>query len=174
MKIRATCLTPLTFTVVLFLGTNAEAQKIKMPREGTLEWEFSLAAPVDMPVATKELTLAHYVSRGNIKAIPEGGPFDRQSGTCWGTFVINGGKAEEMGFCEVVDLDSDKWYIHYHGNPEGTGGTYSAVYGTGKYAGMVMNAEYHYPVNPWPVTVTATGTILNNRVWNKGTYKLAQ
>ena len=170
MKIRATCMTLLTFAVVLLFGTNAEAQTVKMPKEGTLEWEYSLVNQPDMPVATKELTLMHYVSRGNIKAIPEGGPFDRQSATCWGTFVIIGGKAEEMGFCEIVDLDADKWYLHYHGNPEGTGGTYSAVHGTGKYAGMVQNAEFRYPANPWP----ATGNIIHSRVWNKGTYKLAQ
>src|SRR5205823_3590368 len=114
-------MTLLTFAVVLLLGTDAEAQKVKMPKEGTFEWEFSLAAPADMPVATKELTLMHYVSRGNIKAIPEGGPFDRQSGTCWGTMVMN-------------------------------------------------NYEYRYPTSPWP----ATGNILHNRVWSKGTYKLAQ
>src|SRR5438093_12317826 len=72
MKIKAPRMTLLPFAVVLLLGTEAEAQKVKMPKEGTFEWEFSLAAPADMPVATKELTLMHYVSRGNIKAIPEG------------------------------------------------------------------------------------------------------
>jgi len=35
---------------------------------------------------------------------------------------------------------------------------------------MVQNAEFRYPANPWP----ATGNIIHSRVWNKGTYKLAQ
>jgi hypothetical protein len=84
--------------------------------------------------------------------------------------VTTGGKTEEMGVCEIVDLDADKWYIHYHGNPEGTGGTYTAVYGTGKYAGLVVNAEYRYPANPWPLV----GNTIYACVHNKGTYKLAQ
>src|SRR5262245_48205915 len=58
-----------------------------------------------------------------------------------------------MGGCEIVDLDGDKWYIHYHGNLEGTGGTYTAVYGTGKYAGLVVpNTVTQRIPGPWSGT----------------------
>ena len=57
MKIRAACVTLLTFAVVLFLAANAEALKAEMPKEGTLEWDYCGADPVIMPVATKDLML---------------------------------------------------------------------------------------------------------------------
>jgi hypothetical protein len=168
MKTRTVCLTVLTLALMLSLGASAQAQKVKMPREGAFELDYCWAGKMTTPIATKELTILHYSIPGNLKAIPPGGPFDQQSMTCWGTWVNVGGKAEEMGACEAVDQDGDKWYVTYNGNPDGASGTFSAVYGTAKYGGMAMDGQY--VVKLWPMT----GDIGHACNPLKGTYKLAQ
>ena len=71
--------------------------------------------------------------------------------------------------CELTDLDGDKWWMDYRGNPDGKGGTYTSAYGTGKYDGMTLRGEYHID-NDW-------GSISKEVSFqgcnpNKGTYKL--
>jgi hypothetical protein len=88
--------------------------------------------------------------------------------TCWGVWIHVGGKAEEMGRCETVDQDADKWHAHYHGNPDGASGTFSTVHGTGKYVGMALTGQY--AVKLWPMT----GDVSHGCNAIKGAYKLGR
>jgi hypothetical protein len=168
MKARVFGLTMLIIGFMLPLGAHAEAPKVKLPPDGAFEWDYCWSSKMNVPIATKELTILNYALPGTIKATSRGGAFDQQSVTCWGTLVNAGGKVEEMGACEAVDEDGDKWYSHYHGNPDGASGTFSALHGTGKYVGMALKGEYL--VRLWPMT----GDIAHACNPGKGTYKLAQ
>lgn len=154
---------------VTLLGAYAEAQqsKVQMLKEGTVELLFCGVSSVTVPLTSKELTFGQYVSDANVMTIPAGGPFDRQSARCWGAFGNVMDKSQENGFCEVVDQDGDKWYPEFHGNPQGTGGTFTVPYGTGKYAGMTMHAEYRLDL--WP---RGTGNTVHFCNLNKWSYKL--
>jgi hypothetical protein len=155
---------------VTLLRVNADGadQKVKMPKEGAVEYDFCFAGPGVIPVATKEFTGLTYTIAAEIRTTPPGGPFDQQSSRCWGVWKNVGGKVESTGFCEVVDQDGDKWYSDTHGNTEGTAGTFSVPYGTGKYAGMVMSGEWREL--PYPMTAD----IIHGCPPAKATYKLAK
>jgi len=102
-----------------------------------------------------------------LNAVPPGGPFDRQAARCWGTLGIVGGKASHLGYCELVDMDGDKWLMEYHGKQDNSGGVYTAVQGSGKYAGMTVNGEYKLDFYPGLGSDGYSGCH-----HNKGTYKL--
>ena len=67
---------------------------------------------------------------------------------CYGLYTNLNGKQAETGLCELTDLDGDKWWMDYHGNADGAGGTYTAAGGTGKYDGMTLRGEYRLD-NAW-------------------------
>lgn len=152
--------------IVAFSGT---ALAVDMPKEGSFAFDLCGVVQLEGGIQGKQLSIVHYVLLVNTRTEPAGGPFDRQSARCWGTAGTVAGKSQELGYCEAVDQDGDKWYTKYQGNTEGTGGTYTAVHGTGKYAGMTLNGEYRFEY--WPSTSSDTAHICNP---NKGTYKLAQ
>lgn len=54
-----------------------------------------------------------------------------------------------------------------HGNTEGTGGTYTAPYGTGRYEGIVPSGEWRTAL--WPAALPSTAQGCNP---NRGTYRL--
>jgi hypothetical protein len=89
--------------------------------------------------------VSHYKVVANIRTDPPGKPFDRQSAFCCGTFASLNGRNQDFGICEATDADGDVWWLEYHGNPDGAGGTYTSPYGTGKYEGMTVKAH------TWPI-----------------------
>jgi hypothetical protein len=74
---------------------------------------------------------------------------------------------QDFGVCEATDQDGDTWYLEYHGNPDGAGGTYTAPHGTGKYEGMSLKGQY--VLEFWP---SALKDGFQGCFHNKGTYKL--
>lgn len=155
--------------IVFVMAFGGAAFGADMPKAGSFKFDFCFVGQGETLTVDKHFTVMHYTANTSLRTEPAGGPFDRQSGRCWGTLGSVAGKSQEFGYCEVVDQDKDRWYLEYHGNAEGTGGTYTAVHGTGKYAGMTLNGEYSYKL--WPTTSPNTIQGCNP---NKGTYKLAQ
>jgi hypothetical protein len=152
---------------LLVAGAAEAGGAVQMPKEGSYEFQFCYIGRPVVPIAVEQLTVVHYSVEANILTEPAGRPFDRQSARCWGVDGVVKGKSEHFGFCEIVDQDGDKWYMEYHGNPEDTGGTYTAPYGTGKYQGMSLNGAYQ--AAQWPAASSATVHGCNP---NTGTYTL--
>ena len=161
-----------TVAVVVVCAISAHsgtALAVEMPKEGSFEFDLCGVVLLEGGVQSDQLSVVHYSLIVNTLTEPAGRPFDQQSVRCWSTAGTVAGKAQEVGYCEAVDQDGERWYAEYHGNVEGTGGSYTAVHGTGKYAGMTLNGEYSFKY--WPSTSSDTAHICNP---NKGTYKLAQ
>jgi len=146
---------------------NAMAGKVNIPKEGSYEFVFCVADQAKTLTAEDKVFVSHYEGIANVRTDPPGRPFDRTSAVCYGTYAKLNGKEQGFGVCEVIDLDSDKWWMEYHDSPAGGGGTYTAVHGTGKYDGMTLKGEYR--VEFWPTSKDAAFQMCNA---NKGTYKL--
>lgn len=145
----------------------AVAGKVKMPKEGPFAFDFcAVGSGQDISLGDK-VTVSSYRNVANIRTDPAGGPFDRTGATCLGTFASVDGKMQDFGVCELSDMDGDKWFLEYHGNADGAGGTYTAAYGTGKYQGMTLNGEY--VLDFWPAAIKGG---FQGCFHNKGTYKL--
>jgi hypothetical protein len=154
--------------VGMLVSATAIASKVNMPREGNYEFDFcTVAQGKSMSVGEKYFVSGYHIV-ANVKTDPPGKPFDRSSARCYGTYMILNGKSQDLGICEVVDQDGDKWWMEYHGNVEGNGGTYTAATGSGKYEGMSIKGEYH--LEGWPTT--APDAAFQGCNHNKGTYKL--
>lgn len=153
--------------VLALVAGNAAAGKVNMPKEGEYEFMFCVVDQAKTMSEGDNVFVSHYRGIGNVTTEPRGKPFDRTSATCYGIFTNLNGQKQGFGVCEVVDLDGDKWWMEYHGNPDGTGGTYTSAHGTGKYAGMTLRGEYR--VEFWPTSKDAGYQICNP---NRGTYKL--
>jgi hypothetical protein len=151
----------------ILVPTGASAGKVNMPREGNYELKFCTVGEGVVPVANDQAYVTHYQGVALLNAQPSGGPFDRQAARCWGTLGIIKGRALHIGYCEVVDEDGDKWLMEYQGRQDNSGGTYTAVQGTGKYDGMALKGEYKLDFYPG---VTANG--YSGCHHNKGSYKL--
>lgn len=141
-------LIPCIACVAALVSAGAAAQKPTMPREGPYELKFCTVGSGTTIIANDKAYASHYSGVALLNALPAGGPFDRQAARCWGTLGIIGGKAAHLGYCEMVDTDGDKWLMEYHGKEDNTGGTYTAVHGTGKYAGMTLAGEYKLDFYP--------------------------
>jgi hypothetical protein len=130
------------------VAAAAQAGKISMAKEGPYELKFCTVGSGATIVATDKAYASHYTGVALLNAVPTGGPFDRQAAKCWGTIGIIGGKASHLGYCEMVDMEGDKWLMEYHGKEDNSGGTYTAVLGTGKYDGMTLKGEYKLDFYP--------------------------
>lgn len=155
------------FLVGAILAAPAIAGKVSMPKEGAYELRFCTIGSGTTIMANDQVYATHYSGAAVLNAVPPGGPFDRQAAKCWGTLGIVGGKASHLGYCELVDMDGDKWLMEYHGRQDNSGGVYTSVQGTGKYAGMALNGEYKLDFYPG---LGADG--YSGCHHNKGTYKL--
>ncbi len=153
--------------VVAFVTGSAFAGKVNLPREGTFEFDFCLAGESKTLTGGDKVFVSHYHNIANLRTEPAGKPFDRVSSLCYGTFANLNGRPQDFGVCELTDQDGDKWWMEYHGGSDGTGGTYTAVHGTGKYEGMTVKGQYI--LDFWP-SATKDGFQACNH--NKGTYKL--
>lgn len=145
----------------------AWAGKISMAKEGGYELRFCTVGSGTVITANEQVFAMQYSGVALLSTQPPGGAFDRQSAKCWGTLGIVRGKADHLGYCEMVDMDGDKWLMEYHGAADSSGGTYTAVSGTGKYEGMTLKGEYRIDGYPALGADGYAGCHLN-----KGTYKL--
>ncbi len=154
---------------VALVSGAAEAGKVNIPKEGSYEFEFCVIGSGKTFSAGDKLFVISYVGDANLKSTPAGRAFDRMGARCYGVYSNINGRQQEVGICELTDLDGDKWWMDYHGNPDGAGGTYIAAHGTGKYDGMTLRGEYRID-NAWG----SSSKELNFQGCNpnKGTYKL--
>jgi hypothetical protein len=154
------------FTMALAAGPAA-AGKVNMSKEGTFELKFCTVGSGTTIAATDQAYVSHYSGTAVLNSLQVGGAFDRQAAKCWGTLGIVKGKASHLGYCDLVDMDGDKWLMEYHGTADNSGGTYTAVVGTGKYEGMTLKGEYKLDFYPGLGPDAYSGCH-----HNKGTYKL--
>lgn len=145
----------------------AHAAKMNMPKEGPYELRFCTIGQGGGATATEQASVYHYSGVATLSATVPGAAFDRQSARCWGTLGVVNGKASHLGYCEMVDADGDKWLMAYRGREDNSGGTYTAVSGTGKYDGMTLEGQYD--LDSWP-GLSADGYAGCHK--NKGRYKL--
>lgn len=147
---------------------NALSAKVNMPKEGTYEFDFCVIGHSKVLVEGDNVLVVHYEGTSNLRTEPAGRPFDRMASRCLGLYTKLNGRHQETGVCEQTDQDGDKWWMDYHGNSEGSGGTYISAHGTGKYEGMTLKGEYR--IDSWPVAAKDIAFQGCNK--NKGTYKL--
>lgn len=157
-------------SVAMIVGAGATmAGKVNMAREGNYAFDFCPIGQAKTFSNGDKLFHMQYDLNALLRTNPPGGAFDRMGARCLGLYSNLNGKQAETGVCELTDLDGDKWWMDYHGNPEGGGGTYTAASGTGKYDGMVLKGEYHID-NNWGSPGKEVAFLGCNP--NKGTYKL--
>ena len=145
----------------------AWAGKVSMPTEGAFQFKFCTVGGGVTIAATDQVYASHYSGTATLSTQPSGGAFDRQTARCWGTIGIVKGKGSHLGYCEMVDMDGDKWLMEYVGSADNAGGTYVAALGTGKYDGMALKGEYKLDFYPGLSPDGYAGCHSN-----KGTYKL--
>ena len=155
---------------VVHLSDVAHAAKANMPKEGTYEFEFCMIGHGKTSSSGSDVFVISYDLDANLKTTPPGRPFDRVGARCYGVYTNLNGRQNETGVCELTDLDGDKWWMDYHGNPDGAGGTYVSAHGTGKYEGMTLKGEYRID-NNWG-NGNQGEVAFRGCNPNKGTYKL--
>ena len=157
-------------SVAMIVGAGVTmAGKVNMPREGNYAFDFCPIGQARTLSNGDKLLHMQYDLNALLRTNPPGGAFDRMGARCLGLYSNLNGKQAETGVCELTDLDGDKWWMDYHGNPEGGGGTYTAASGTGKYDGMVIKGEYRVD-NNWGSPGKEVAFLGCNP--NKGTYRL--
>ncbi|MGE4057166.1 MAG: hypothetical protein AB7F99_20455, partial [Vicinamibacterales bacterium] len=150
---------------------NAHAGQVSMPKKGTFEFVFCVvdqartlnssdhgkaartATSTNPDVQDQKYFVSHYQGIASARTDPPGRPFDRTSGVCYGTYMFLNGQHRGLGMCEIVDMDGDVFWMEYTDAPDGSGGTYTSPWGTGKYAGMTLKGEYR--VEAWPTAKDA-------------------
>jgi hypothetical protein len=153
----------------LLAADSAVAGKVNIPKEGSYEFDFCPIGRGKTFSAGDKLFVMNYDLDAILRTTPSGRAFDRMGARCYGIYANVSGRQQESGFCELTDLDGDKWWMEYRGNPDGAGGTYTAAYGTGKYDGVTLRGEYHID-NAWGSVSKEVSFQGCNP--NKGTYKL--
>ncbi|HWQ37828.1 MAG TPA: hypothetical protein VNM24_04325 [Burkholderiales bacterium] len=151
------------------LSTESLAGRVTMPKEGSYEFDFCPIGRGKVFSAGDKLFVMNYDLEAVLRSTPAGKAFDRMGARCFGIYSNISGRQQEAGICELTDLDGDKWWMDYRGNPDGKGGTYTSVHGTGKYESMILRGEYRID-NDW-------GSISKEVSFqgcnpNKGAYKL--
>jgi len=157
-----------TLCAMLAAG-NAMAGKVNMPKEGSYEFDFCPIGHGKTFSAGDKFFVMNYDLDAIVRSTQPGKAFDRMGARCFGIYANVNDHQREAGICELTDLDGDKWWMDYHGNPDGKGGSYTAAYGTGKYDGIVLQGEYRLD-NNWGSPSKEVSFLGCNP--NKGTYKL--
>ena len=155
--------------VAVSMAGSALAGKVNIPKEGSYEFDFCPIGHGRTLSNPDKIFVLHYDLDALLRTAPPGRPFDRMGARCYGLYTNLNGQQAETGVCELTDLDGDKWWMNYHGNSDGAGGTYVSAGGTGKYEGMTLRGEYHLD-NAWGSPAKEVAFIGCNP--NKGTYKL--
>ena len=127
------------------MSGSAWAAKVSMPKEGGFELKFCTVGSGTTILANDHVYASHYA----------------------GSATIVAGKARHLGYCDIADMDGDKWLMEYVGKDDNSGGTYTAASGTGKYEGMTLKGEYKLDFWPGPSADGYAGCH-----HNKGTYRL--
>jgi hypothetical protein len=158
--------------VLLGVGTTlaagtAMAGKVNMPKRGSYDFVFCVVDQAKSLAGGERHFVSHYQGVAMIRTDPPGRAFDRTSGVCYGTFMNLAGRVRGFGMCELIDMDGDKFWMEYTDSTDGSSGTYTSPWGTGKYDGMTMKGEYK--VESWPTSRDAAFQVCNP---NKGTYEL--
>lgn len=148
-------------------ASSAMAGKVNIPKSGDYEFKFCLVGEAKIMSSGDKVYVSHYSNVANVLTTPPGKAFDRMSSLCHGTFANLNGKMQDFGVCELTDADGDKWWMEYHGSTDGSGGTYTAVHGTGKYDGMTLSGQYI--LDFWPAAMKDGFQACNA---NKGSYRL--
>lgn len=160
----------LKFAVMMgaaLVASAAEAGKVNIPKEGGYEFDFCSIGSFKAMSNGEKVFVSHYEVVANLRTDPGGRAFDRMASLCYGTYSRLNGRHQENGVCELTDQDGDKWWMDYRGNSEGSGGSYTAAHGTGKYEGM--NLKGQYVLDFWP-SALKDGVQACNK--NSGTYRL--
>lgn len=158
-----------TAAAALLVCGSASAGKVNIPREGSYEVDFCPVGHGRTLSNPDKIFVMSYDLDAVLQTTPPGRPFDRMGARCYGLYTNLNGKQAETGVCELTDLDGDKWWMDYHGNADGAGGTYTSAGGTGKYDGMTLRGEYRID-NAWGSPAKDVAFVGCNP--NKGTYKL--
>jgi hypothetical protein len=145
------------------------AGKVELPKAGNYAFDFCPIGHGRSLNASDKWFVMSYDIDAVLRSTPPGGAFDRMGARCYGIYRNFGGQQRENGVCELTDLDGDKWWMDYHGGAQGGGGTYTAVTGTGKYAGMELKGEYRID-NKWGNPAKEVAFTGCNP--NKGSYQL--
>jgi hypothetical protein len=145
------------------------AGKVNIPKEGSYEFDLCPIGHARTLTNPDKVLVVHYDLDAVVRTTAPGGPFDRVGARCYGLYTNLNNQQAETGVCELTDQDGDKWWMDYHGNPDGAGGTYVAAAGTGKYEGITLRGAYRLD-NAWGSPAKDVAFLGCNP--NKGTYKL--
>lgn len=157
------------FGVVLVGQSISHSAEQGFATAGDFQFDFCSIGETRTMSSGENIFVSQYKVIANTRSTIANKAFDRMSALCYGVYSKLNGRHKENGVCELADADGHKWWMDYQGNDRGTGGTYSAAGGTGKYAGMMLKGEY--VLDFWPSALKDTVQACNV---NRGTYKLAQ
>ena len=108
--------------VAVSATTPAIAGKVTLPKEGSYEFDFCpIGHGRTLSDPGGKIFEIHYDLDAIVRTTPPGRPFDRVGARCYGLYTNINGHQNEVGLCELTDLDGDKWWMDYHGNPDGAG-----------------------------------------------------
>jgi hypothetical protein len=156
--------------LVLLAALARSGPAAPTPKEGRFDFTLCFAGKMEHMAVDKEVGGGSYDLGVAVYANGDSKMFDRTGARCLGAYVTRDGRFEDAGYCVLVDADGDKWLMKYATaiGPDSFRGTWDAVHGTGKYAGMTATGEYK-TLGPIPA-VQSGGLQGCNR--NSGTYKL--
>jgi hypothetical protein len=155
--------------VAISTAGPALAGKVNISKEGKYAFDFCPVGRGKTFAAGDKFFVMSYELDAVLRSTPLGGPFDRMGARCYGLYKNINGVPREAGVCELTDLDGDKWWMDYQGTWDGGGGTYTAVWGSGKYEGITLQGEYRID-NAWGSPAKDVAFVGCNP--NQGTYKL--
>jgi len=151
------------FSSVLALAATAAPS---YPKEGKYDYTACYSGTTNAIQVSKTTSANTTKFVGNTRSNPPGGPFDMLAYTCVGMGSSNEGKSSSAYFCQVVDMDGDRFMAH--GVFDGTETVTDAFGGTGKYEGMVRTGTSESP-GPYPTAEAGTFTGCNHQT---GAYKM--
>jgi hypothetical protein len=157
------------FMVAISTAGPAFAGKVNIAKEGKYAFDFCPVGRGKTFAGGDKFFVMSYELDAVLRSTPLGGPFDRMGARCYGLYKNINGVPREAGVCELTDLDGDKWWMDYQGTWDGGGGTYTAVWGSGKYEGITLQGEYRID-NAWGSPAKDVAFVGCNP--NQGTYKL--
>jgi hypothetical protein len=138
-----------------------------LPQEGKLDFDLCFAGTVQHTEVGPQHAVGSFESLGSIYSRVAAGPFDRQGVRCLGTYQLVEGKHLGVGYCIHVDLDGDKWIERWEAGPDFSG-TWTAIGGSGKYAGMQASGNFK-PNGP---VASALANSVQQCNHNTGSYRL--
>lgn len=152
---------------VAFAGISSTAMAAAMPKEGNFDFNFCFVTDVNHIALSDSAGLGSFTNVAAIHSNPAGGAFDLQGARCFGFYSNVEGQYSESGYCEMKDVDGDRWIMKFTSGPDGSG-SWTAAGGVEKYAGMAATGKYR-PLGMVPSVIAGKVSRCNRNV---GTYKL--